>query len=143
MQRDEKTQAAINELKKYTSLKTTVENLQDELIKADAAMKATGGNLSPVPIHGGGCRQEEKMINGIDKKDRLKIQLEEKKASVRIIERTLSALTQRERRVLEVTYIDDCESAVDRLCEELNVEEITVHRTKRRALQKYVEMRGA
>lgn len=141
--RDEKTQAAITELRNYNSLKTTVENLQDERIRTDAAMKSTGGSLSPVPIHGGGCRQEEKMINGIAKKDMIEIQLKEKEATVRIIERTLSALTQREKRVLEVSYIYDSDNPVDRLCEELNVEEITVHRIKRRALQKYVEMRGA
>ena len=143
MERDARTSAAIAELRNYTCLKTTVENLNDEIKITDTKMKSSGGTLSAVPIHGGGCRQEEKLIHGIDKKDRLHAQLEEKETLLNIIDRTLSALNERERRVLEVTYIYNSENAVDTLCEELNVEEITVHRTKRRALQKYVEMRGA
>lgn len=142
MERDTKTQAAIDELRNYICLKTSAENIRDEIEMLDASMRASGGGLSPVPIHGGGCRQEEKWIKGIDKKKLLEKQLKEKETVVKIIERTLSVLSERERRVLEVTYIYDSDSPIDRLCEELNVEEITVHRTKRRALQKYVEMRG-
>lgn len=142
MERDSRTMAAIAELRKYICLKTTVENLQDELKMVESKMQASGGTLSAVPIHGGGCRQEEKMVHGIDKKDLLTKQIEEKETVVQIIERTLAALNEREKRVLEVTYIYNSESPIDRLCEELNVEEITVHRIKKRALQKYVEMRG-
>ena len=142
MEKDTKTRAAIDELRNYICLKTAVANLRDQFKMVESSMRSTGGSMSPVPIHGGGCHQEEKLVNGIDKKDILKQQLEEKETLVKIIVRTLSALSERERRVLEVTYIYDSDSPVDRLCEELNIEEVTVHRTKRRALQKYVEMRG-
>lgn len=141
MGRDAKTQVTIDELKKYNGLKALVENLNDEIIMLDTSMKSSGGSFNSIPIHGGTCRQEEKLIKGIDKKQLLENQLRENEMKVKIIERTLSTLSERERRVLEVTYIYNVEFPIDILCEELNVEEITIHRIKRRALQKYAEMR--
>lgn len=141
MERDTNTRKAIEELKNYNCIKAAVENLNDEIKMIEASMRATGGILSPIPIHGGGCKQEEKLINSIDKKSNLLIKVNEKKTLIEIIDRSLSVLNHRERRAVEVAYIQDCESAVDVLCEEFNVEEITVHRIKRRALEKYINAR--
>ncbi len=57
---------------------------------------------------------------------------------VRKVERGLAALSDQQRRILEVFYIDRCSDHVWVLCDELFVESAEVYRRKERALRDYI-----
>ena len=126
-----------NDLKNLTSRKhavTSIEKrikiLEDNIVSLRSASAET-----PTQTFVGG--KEENIINYIAEKEKLSNNLKITKEIVYIIESALLTLTDKQRRILEVFFIERVQNHIDILCEELNVERSTVYRLKDEALYKF------
>lgn len=94
------------------------------------------------PVQGGGTSYEERMNNSIVTVDALKDKLMFAEKDVKLTRQALSLLTEEERRVLEVLYIDKQKNGAQRLCGELGIlDETTVWKKATRALSNYCTAR--
>lgn len=94
------------------------------------------------PVQGGGTSYEERMNNSICLIDLLSDNLRFAESEVRLTKKALSTLTDEERRILEVLYIDRQKRGAERLCQELAIaEEATVWKQAMRALGNYCAAR--
>lgn len=90
------------------------------------------------PVQGGGTSYEERMNNSICLIDLLSDNLRIAESEVRLTKRALATLTEEERRILEVLYIDRQKRGAERLCQELAIaEEATVWKRAMRSLENY------
>lgn len=94
------------------------------------------------PVQGGGTSYEERMNNSICLIDLLSDNLRFAESEVRLTKKALATLTDEERRILEVLYIDRQKRGAERLCQELAIaEEATVWKRAMRALENYCAAR--
>lgn len=94
------------------------------------------------PVQGGGTSYEERMNDSICLIDLLSDNLRIAESEVRLTKKALATLTDEERRILEVLYIDRQKRGAERLCQELAIaEEATVWKRAMRALENYCAAR--
>ena len=83
------------------------------------------------------------LLNNIAERDNLKAELEQTRKDVEKIDRALSVLTDIERRILQVRFIDREVGAISKLSYELNLDERTVRNRQADALKQFsIAMRG-
>lgn len=130
--------AAADDLRRYPTQKASLDNIIERMIAANERMTAVkGATLDRVPVHGGGSAVEDKILDCITERERLKLTYAATKRLVDIVERGLAALTDTERRVLELFYITPARGNVERLMSELGYEKAQIYRLKDTALNKF------
>ena len=130
------TDSAIYDLKNYNSYKRSITNLEERLEMLKEKMRSARSiSLSPSPSnHGGGEKHfDDTWVNCIVEKEN--IEVERKK--VILIERGLKALTDEQRYILTMFYINRPDNYVDEICEKLNIEKTTVYKLKTAALKQF------
>lgn len=102
-----------------------------------------GATLDAVPTHGGGNKQEDKIVKAIENPKRKALQKEIKQLSARVeaIEETVEQLPMIERRVVQAYYMGGAYTMA-RLMQETNYSESHLIRKKLDALRHYAYMRG-
>jgi DNA-directed RNA polymerase sigma subunit (sigma70/sigma32) len=130
---------AENELRQYSDLCTSLINIRERIESVETAMSAIKGSSSSVPVHGGGNRYEDNLLDLIVEKDRLKALYNVNSQRVKIIKRGLDALNETENKVINCFYILNMKysAAVDRLREEIGYEEAHINRIRNKALYHY------
>lgn len=130
---------AENELRQYADLCTSLINIRERMESVDAAMTAIKGSSSSVPVQGGGNRYEDKMLDLIVEKDRLKALYRVNRQRQKIIKRGLDALSDTESKVINRFYILNMKysDAVNCLREEIGYEERQINRIRSNALYHY------
>ena len=98
------------------------------------ALKSTSDSSA---VRGGTCKAEDKVINNIVERERLKATYKATRHIVEIVERGLSGLDDGERFVLSAFYISRPKKHVENCCEQLHLEQSQVYRMKDRALYKF------
>lgn len=131
--------AAIQRLKDYEARKKAVRLLEEQLANLESQFTAIrGAKTDGEPVRGGdGNRREDMLLSNIVLRSEL---AENKKIAEReivITEKGLAALSDEERRILEVFYISRPYNHILRLCEALSVEKSEVYRRKNAALDKF------
>lgn len=103
----------------------------------------SGATIDAIPTHGGGNKQEEKIIKAIDNPRRKALQKEIKELSAKVasIEETVERLTMIEKRVVQAYYLGGAYTMA-RLMHETNYSESHLIRIKLEALRHYAYMRG-
>jgi hypothetical protein len=96
-----------------------------------------GAVMDRVPVKGGSTPYEERLMNNMVKRDLLRERMRSTTRLVRLTERACGTLTDGEKRVLELFYMRRTPGHIDRLCEELNVEQAQVYRIRNAALKKF------
>lgn len=123
------------DLKEYPALKESLTSLPEQIAELEAQMIGLGAvSFDKTPVQGGVGERESRLIDAIDKKERLKINLDIAKAKVERIERGLSALSERERFVVEKDFFENWR--IEQICTELSYEERNVFNIKNAALKK-------
>ncbi len=84
-----------------------------------------------------GETREDALLSNLVKQEELGRSLEQTRQWLRIVERALSALNPEERLVLNRFYICPERGGVDRLCQELQVEQSSIYRKRDKALRKF------
>lgn len=129
---------AIQDLRKYNQLKQALQNIPERIEVINSRKLAMrSATMSAVPMHGGGNRYEDNLLNSIVEEERLKLNSVEADKLVGIIDRGLDQLNDTERRVLCAFYVDRKPRHVERLMDELHCERTTVYRIKDTALYKF------
>lgn len=132
------TEYAIDSLKKHISRQTALLNLGDRIKELDADFVATKGAVTDrMPVKGGCSKNEERLLNNIVERDELLQNYNSVERAVNRVDRALSSLNERQKRVLEGFYIFRTDDYMDRLCDELHVEVAQVYRLKDEALKKF------
>lgn len=101
-----------------------------------------GASFEAIPTHGGGNRQEDKLVKMIDdpRRDELKRAVEQQRERVSLIEETLALLSPNERKILDAFYIKG--KGMAKIMEECNYSDVQINRFRYAALSKYAYMRG-
>ena len=139
------TKAAAAELRALPYERKRLESLRLELEAINTALYSPrGATLSAVPTHGGGNRQEDKIVNIIDdpRRDTLMRLIGEQEKRLELIESTLALLSPLERRLLDAYYAEAAPVPMATLMAETNYSDVQINRIKYAALSKYAYMRG-
>ena len=129
---------AIQDLREYRPLRDSLTNIPQEIAAIELDMQTLKGiSYDKTPVEGGASRHEDRLINCIDRKQRLSENFKVAKMRVERIERGLQSLSDKEQLVLRRFYIQRETRYVERLCGELGYEERTIYRMKDAALKKF------
>lgn len=135
---------AINDLQTFNAKKESLKNIPEQIAELEAKYTAIRSSTADgTPVKGGRSGREGMLLNNITERDRLKDALVQAKNDVAKVERALSVLTDVERRILQVRFIDREPAAVTKLSCELNLDERTVRNRQADALLQFgTAMRG-
>lgn len=129
---------AMEKLRQYHTMRHALRNIPLEIdrLAADAcALRAA--RTDGVAVKGGGNRREEALINNLVERQELENSLEQVKRWLSVTDRGLEALTSDEKLILDRLYMRPERGALDRLCNELGVEQSTVYRRRDEALHRF------
>jgi ArpU family phage transcriptional regulator len=129
---------AINDLMTYERKKESLTNIRLQIKAIDMQLTAVRGALSDGgPTGGGNSNYEERLLNGIVKRDRLKLTYRATKQIVDLIEKGLAGLDERDRLVLDQFYIYNAKVDVESLIREIGYERSQIYRIRNDALYKF------
>lgn len=129
---------AVQRLKAYESRREAIKNIPEEIALLTQRFQSIRAAVTDgTPVQESGNRREEMLVYNIAKREELKINLEIARREVRLTEKGLAALSDEERRILELFYITRGKKSVERLCEELFVSKTELYRRKDEALRKF------
>lgn len=126
---------ALNELQAYNARKQALENIPIRIAELEEALiRIRSSAADGSPVKGGGSGREDNLLNNIVARDKLEKNLADTKAAVKRVEGALSTLTDMQRRILQVRYIDQEPCAVEKLSREFNMDPRTVRNRQSDAL---------
>lgn len=129
---------AMEKLRRYDAMRQALRNIPEEIdrLKADACA-LRGATTDSTPVKGGGNRREEALINNLVERQELEWTLQQVQRWLCTADRGLAALTPDERLVLQRMYLYPERGALDRLCNELGVEQSSIYRKRDQALHRF------
>lgn len=135
---------AVNDLQSYNAKKASLVNIPEQIAELEARVTAIRSvTADSVSVKGGGSGREYMLLNNITERERLQSALDQATKDVAKVERALSVLTEEERKILQVRFIDREPGAVTKLSRELNLDERTVRNRQVGALLQFATaMRG-
>ena len=89
------------------------------------------------PVSGGTNTRDDRLVKNISDRDFLQAELNEAKKTVRAVENALLQLSSRERTILDRFYINRTNDYIERLKDELAVEQSQIYRDKDMALYNF------
>ena len=126
---------ALNELQAYNARRKALEIIPVRIAELeDAVIRIRSSTSDGSPVKGGGSGREDALLNNIVARDKLKRNLADTKEAVKVVEGALNALTDMQRRILQVRYIDQEPCAVEKLSREFNMDPRTVRNRQSDAL---------
>ena len=129
---------AVEDLKKYKDMKNGLESTREKIVALrEKSIAIKNSSTSAVPLSGGGNRVEERLLDNIVERERLKYTYRANEHLVKIIERGLAGLTEEERFILDAFFISRPKNHIEKCIEKLHVEQSQVYRMKDRALYRF------
>lgn len=129
---------AMDDLRLYEKKRQSISNLVEQIEILKMQYTALRGQaFDSTPVQGGGNKMEDHLLDNIVKRERLQMNLYAVKKMVRLIERGLSSLSEIERDVLNVFYINRPNGHIEFLKEKYHIEQSEVYRMKDEALYKF------
>ena len=128
----------MEKLRRYDGMHRALGNIPEEIrrLKEDArAMRSSGG--AHISVRGGGGHREDALIDNLVKRQELEWTLKRVKHWILVADRGLAALLPDEKLILQRLYLHPEKGALQRLCDELGVEQSTVYRKRDQALQRF------
>ena len=138
------TKAAAAEIRALPYERKRLESLRGELEAINTALYSPrGATLSAAPTHGGGNRQEDKIIGIIDdpRRETLMRMISEQEKKLALIESSLALLSPMERRIVEA-FCKEHPAGMATMMAETNYSDRQINRMWFAALTKYAYMRG-
>lgn len=129
---------AIEKLRRYPSMQLASHNLPEEIsMLEDAFTSIRSAKMDATPSKGGGNKREEALLNNIVKRQELRDALEHTRKWLNCTDRALRGLTKEERQILQRMFIYPEAGNIQRLCQELGVEQSSVYRKRDKALERF------
>lgn len=132
------TECAITDLKKYRAMNESLTNIPEKIQILKIRFESVkSGSSDSTPVQGGGSRAEDALLDNIVERERLKLLYHADRRLVRLIERGLAKLSEEERLVIDLFYIDRPRNHLDELTKRLGCEQAQIYRIKNTALYKF------
>ena len=129
---------AMEKLRDHEAKRRALESIPLELAQAESSMTSIRSSRADgTPVKGGGSGYEDRMLSLIVKKQELEDNLDRAQLCVDMVTGALQTLNQEERLILDRFYINAAKGNLDRLCDELCLEQSAVYRRKDAALRKF------
>ena len=130
---------AIEKLKEYTARKNAITSIPEEIKRLEEdAQRIRAASTDATPVQGGGSTREDMLLSNIVLREELQRRLSDAKRWVDIVDAGLAVLSDEDRLVLDRFYIHPMRGNLERLCNELGLEEAkSVYRRKDKALRKF------
>lgn len=130
-------QEAMEKLRQYCARQTAMQAIPDDIAALEAEAEGLRGmRMDEMHVKGGGAR-EDMLINNIVKREELKLALDQANRWVSRVDRGLAALDEDERLVLQMLYILPAKGNIERLCEQLCMEQASIYRKRDKALRRF------
>lgn len=125
-------------LRDYNAKKNSITATAEQISMLEAESTCVrSATTDGTPVQDGGNRREDAMLNNIAARMELKAAHDSAEAWMRIVDGALDVLTDDERRILDRFYINRQKGHVERLMDELHIEQTHVYRRKDAALRKF------
>ena len=129
---------AIIDLKNYPLRKESLQNIRQQLAALTEEAQSIRGALSDsTPVQGGESRQENRLLDNLVKRERLKITYHAAKRLVVLVEKGLAGLDEREKLIVEKFYIYPRKGAADCLAQDFGCDKRHVYRLCDTALYRF------
>lgn len=129
---------AIADLRVYEKRKAAVGNLEERIKILNEQNVSLQGLSNSAPVMGGANRQEDAWINNIVERGQLETNLKIVKSLVELTKKGLASLTDEQRLILELFYIDRVQGYKEILCDRLCIEQSRLYELKDRAIKDFV-----
>lgn len=135
---------AINDLQTLNAKRQALINIPQRILELESqSTSIRSATAEGSPVKGGGSGREIMLLNNITEREELQDTLDAIRKQVAKIDRALSVLTDTERRILQVRFIDREPGALSKLSRELDIDERTVRNRQTDALKLFaIAMRG-
>lgn len=129
---------ATQKLRQYEAMHLALKNLPDELKRLEqAACAIRAARTDGTPVKGGTNRREDLLLSNLVYREELASTLSQAKLWVSTADRALGALAPEEKLILYRLYMYPERNAVERLCQELDLEQSSIYRKRDQALQRF------
>ena len=129
---------AKEKLRRYDAMRLATINIPQELQRLEIdAQSIRSSRTDATPVHGGGSKREEALLNNILHRQELTWTLEQAQAWICITDRALTCLNNQEKQILTRLYIYPEKGGLERLCKELDMETSSVYRHREHALKRF------
>ncbi len=131
---------SIERLKDYNARLVAVESIPEQIKSLELQYSSIRSAIKDeMPVKGGTCAREDALLNNIAKREELKLNLEIAEREISITKKGLSVLTEQERRVLTLFYVDRPKDYMKKLCDEMMFEKTKIYQIKDEALRKFTK----
>ena len=131
-------QSAIEDLRHHEQRKEALQNIRDRIAALNAQYEASRTTTyGAEPVKGGASQNEDRWINNIIERERLKVTYAATKRLVDLVERGLEGLKQEERQILQEIAAQPGKFNGERLAAHHNMSTRTFYRTRDTALYKF------
>lgn len=129
---------AMDRLRKYSAMCLAVDNIPQEIRRLEEAATAIrSARTDGSRVQASGNRREEILLDNMMSRQELCWQLDQTKGWLTSMNKALSVLTPEEKLVLQRFYIYPEKGSVERLCQELGVENSSAYRKRDKALRRF------
>lgn len=131
---------AIDDLRTINYWTEFLRHSEERLAALDADIASIHSALKDAtPVQGGTSTAEDRLISNIDERGRLAANINSVNVRLKVIRGALDALTADEQLILDRFFINRVDRYIDRLCDELNIEQAQVYRRKDEALRHFTK----
>lgn len=128
----------MEKLRRYDSMRRALGNIPEEIRRLKEEARAIRvSSFDHIVVRGGGGCREDALIDNLVKRQELEWTLKRVKHWVLVADRGLAALLPDEKLVLQRLYLHPEKDALQRLCDELGVEQSSIYRKRDQALQRF------
>ena len=127
-----------DDLARYGGQLVAVTTLPDELRRLELEYESIKiANTDTTPVQGGGTVYEDRLLTNIARREKTSMALSMTQIDIERIEAALDCLDETERHIVDTMYIHRQRGAIERLREELGLEdESSVYKRAERAIKK-------
>lgn len=127
----------INRLKNYSYRRAAIKNLKEKINYLESNLTSVKSlTIDKDPIKGGGCKQEDVLINNIVEKDLLMRNLKHCQKEVEEIDKALNILTKTEQEVIQRLYLEKYKININNICDEMGYSKSNIYNISHSAIKK-------
>ena len=129
---------AIDKLRKFDAMRQAIHNIPHEITRLQIDAKSIrSARADATPVKGGNHSREDALLNNLIYQQELQCTLQQAQLWVRVVSNAFGILTQEEKLVLTRFFVYPEKGGIQRLCDELDVEQSSIYRKRDAALHKF------
>lgn len=127
-----------SELRNYRKMRDAIKYMSEQIKNIDCEITAIkSAKIDEDRVSGGTNTREDWIVDSIMKKSELELQTVIAQKNLKLVESGLCSVTNEERRILELFFVDRPKNYIDILCDELGYEQSNLYYHKDIALRKF------